>query len=177
MKKIIILSCILLLFVNIEQINSKTTQKPPIGVQGIILRMAYDDAKKIIIQNGQSLEIDFTGAFLKYFTTIKDVKVEINCIFKKSILDAILIKFPSYQFETIKNATVEKWGKPKKIDTQIKQNSLGAKVESLELTWDFPDGAIYLQSIGEKIDEGQLNMTSIEYIKEFNARKNNSPGF
>lgn len=199
--KILFLVIAFSLFINIEKVISETTQagssktdkqksnkinpasqKPPLGIREIKFGMPCEDIKKVsgvdcpdlVFFNGHT----DTCSYCEQYTTIKGVYIKVQYGFTESkTLERISGTFDTNNFESIKNAVIEKWGKPNTIETGIKYNSYGAKVENLILKWELPDGTMLLESVGSKINEGFLGMLSNLYLQKKKEYRDKSPGF
>jgi len=153
-----------------------------VGIQDINVGMPYLQIKPIVNSN--------TGRCSKFtcdqIVKIKGISTSVHYLFNKydespeSVLEQIVIEFPSQLFEEMVSALTEKHGKPNTTENSKLSNRYGAILNNTTNRWLLSDGYIVANRHGEKASDGSIIMYSkekMEKIKTENKKRLASPGF
>jgi hypothetical protein len=72
-------------------------------------------------------------------------------------LSYISITIPKTNFSSVKDALISKYGSPTSTSSIVKSNAMGATFNGEELIWRNGTSSITAVSIGNKIDEADIN--------------------
>lgn len=114
---------------------------------------------------------------------IKGKKVEIRYCFTENegLLDHIFMNFAPGDYEDLKEALIEKFGKPKDIIERRVQNKMGAIFKNESVFWNFKRGdTVAISRYGSSIDKGFIVFASKEFNDKYEAKNKKaktSPGF
>jgi len=75
---------------------------------------------------------------------------------KEPQLSFISVTIKKSDFDNVKDALLTKYGKPTSVSEEIKSNAMGAKFSSIKMVWQNDVSQLYIESVGEKINESQM---------------------
>lgn len=102
--------------------------------------------------------------------------VSVHVWLEKDIVSTIHIDYNPNDFDSIKDALVKKFGKPKSVKKSILGNAMGAKFNQVELRWEDKVGVMSFDKYSNVITKGTLNMITFdklnEYVEQIKAGEN-----
>jgi hypothetical protein len=96
------------------------------------------------------------------FTTVAGVSGQLNCVIsKEGIVQRMNVTFGSSQFIKVRDAVLEKMGKPSVRRKDLDQNRMGATFENEYLLWkDAAGNETYLREYAGDLDTSILSLTT-----------------
>ena len=88
---------------------------------------------------------------------------------KKRVVESISIKFKPDDFDSVSEAIIKKYGKPKVLKSII-SNAMGASFAQVEMEWKNKTAIMVLRKYDDKIDEGNLWVVTNKKLKEYDQK-------
>jgi len=97
-------------------------------------------------------------------TKIKGAPVNAILSLEEGTLQIIYIKYNPSEYETIRSALIQKYGKPKFSEEKLVQNRMGASFKNKTGFWLLEDGQIHLDTYSYTLEFGSVMMYAASYI-------------
>jgi hypothetical protein len=151
----------------------------PLGVRDVNIGM--DKMEVVDLLKGHKDSKCEDNYCTEYAFVIKPVQIQYYFGRKTGKLISMRLTYRNRFNDAMLSGLKEKFGPPIGQRTKVWQNLVGAKFDNTEWIWEFAEGSIVLDQIGEKMDDGVIIMTSTGLTKEEMAAENvqdkKQPGF
>lgn len=179
-------------------ISCDAMAKEPLGFREFHLGMKKDEALKklphcedfekyIDTMIGKVLSGDkdysagcfYKDEFIYTFFDIKEIRISVNFQFKNEKLVMIAFNFKPKEYDVLKEALIQKFGKPTKKEHEILQNAMGASFHNEALTWFFPNGTVAIGKYTDDIEHGLALISPVtnKELNQIKKKKQAAPGF
>jgi|WetSurMetagenome_2_1015567.scaffolds.fasta_scaffold00088_54 hypothetical protein len=111
---------------------------------------------------------------------IKGVTVKVQFGFEGEILTRIKILFSPRNYEILRSALVDKYGKPTDTKSEILRTAMGVRANNESSSWLLSGGFISVHRYDGRIDEGSIAFLSSDYVARYMQKKEadkSAPGF
>ncbi|WP_306600867.1 hypothetical protein [Geothrix sp. 21YS21S-2] len=132
----------------------------PYGIKKIFAGMTL----KEFMAAKPNIYLTFMSDGVKCYTikeTIAGVKCEPICSFEDygdgKILDRLHFSIKDYDYSSIRDAIIEKYGYPSKAEKVTKHNAMGASFHGEELEWRNSISFIRAEQVGSKVSESSFS--------------------
>ncbi len=98
----------------------------------------------------------------------RDVSVYVSL--EKDVVSSIHVDFNPNDYDSIKDALVKKFGKPKSVKKSILGNAMGAKFNQIELLWEDEIGIMHFNKYSRVITKGALSMITFDKLNSYNEQ-------
>lgn len=127
----------------------------------------------------QAMELIATHKGTKCYSTSCEEKTEIirpvkiTYLFGKHIEKLLFIKtdFQTFNYATMLQAMIDKYGKEDKTEDEPWENKAGVKYTNTVSTWNRPDGILKVKLIGSRTGFGSIEMISSDLQEEIKLQK------
>lgn len=121
----------------------------------------------------------YMNQYIYTYFDIKEIRISVNFQFENEKLVMIAFNFKPGEYDVLKEALIQKFGKPTKKERDTLQNAMGANFENEALAWFFPNGSVAIKKYTDNIDDGQAVITSTtnKQLKIREKQRKAAPGF
>ena len=158
---------------------AETAGAEPLEFREFKMGMTRQEVESKIKKDLSKREGCFKDMCSKHFD-IKGVPVDALFIFTEDTLNEIGFAFKPTNYKALKDALIEKYGKPTQVEKELLQNNMGATFEGESASWKMKNGEVIISQYNGSTELGSILMHSPEYIKQNNEKRKDDkakPGF
>ena len=93
--------------------------------------------------------------------------VSVSVFLEKDVVSSINVEFDPIDYDSIKEALIKKFGKPKSVKKSTLGNAMGAKFNQIEIRWKDKIGIMSFDKYSDVITKGTLQMITFDKLNQY----------